>query len=213
MTIPLPFDWGALQNGSDIRGVALEGVAGESVNITPEVAKRIAQGFTQWLAQQKNRPIETLCISIGRDSRISGADLLDAMVEGMLDLNVSGYDFELASTPAMFMSTVTEEWLCDGAIMITASHLPFNRNGFKFFTEAGGLEKQDIGSILALAQSDYSKTTGSGQHELVDFMSIYSAGLVEMIRQKVNHPNDYLMPLNGLKIVVDAGNGAGGFFT
>jgi len=213
MTIPLPFDWGALQNGSDIRGVALEGVAGESVNITPEVAKRIAQGFTQWLAQQKNRPIETLCISIGRDSRISGADLLDAMVEGMLDLNVSVYDFELASTPAMFMSTVTEEWLCDGAIMITASHLPFNRNGFKFFTEAGGLEKQDIGSILALAQSDYSKTTGSGQHELVDFMSIYSAGLVEMIRQKVNHPNDYLMPLNGLKIVVDAGNGAGGFFT
>ncbi len=29
----------------------------------------------------------------------------------------------------------------DGAIMITASHLPFHRNGFKFFTAEGGAEK------------------------------------------------------------------------
>ena len=39
----------------------------------------------------------------------------------------------------------------DGAIMITASHLPFQRNGFKFFTPEGGLEKVDISAVLALA--------------------------------------------------------------
>ena len=45
----------------------------------------------------------------------------------------------------MFMTTVSPETNCDGAIMVTASHLPFNRNGFKFFTKDGGLDKKDIG--------------------------------------------------------------------
>lgn len=43
---------------------------------------------------------------------------------------------------------VTEGYLYDGAIMITASHLPAHRNGFKFFTKSGGLNKQDIAEVL-----------------------------------------------------------------
>ena len=39
----------------------------------------------------------------------------------------------------------------DGAIMLTASHMPFNSNGLKFFTADGGLEKNDISEILQLA--------------------------------------------------------------
>jgi Phosphoglucomutase/phosphomannomutase, alpha/beta/alpha domain I len=46
----------------------------------------------------------------------------------------------------------------DGAIMITASHLPFNRNGMKFFTSAGGLEKPDISAILRLAAEESSRS-------------------------------------------------------
>ncbi len=60
-------------------------------------------------------------------------------------------DCGLASTPAMFMSTVFENHLCDGSIMLTASHLPFNRNGLKFFICEGGLGKEDIKEILTLA--------------------------------------------------------------
>lgn len=47
-------NWQKLQNGSDIRGVALEGIEGEEVNLTPEVVKTLGKAFTQWL-QQKNR--------------------------------------------------------------------------------------------------------------------------------------------------------------
>ena len=39
----------------------------------------------------------------------------------------------------------------DGGIIITASHLPFNRNGFKFFTKEGGLEKANIKDVLQRA--------------------------------------------------------------
>ena len=44
------FNWKKLQNGSDIRGVAIDGVPNEPVNLTPEVAHRLGQSFTTWLA-------------------------------------------------------------------------------------------------------------------------------------------------------------------
>jgi phosphomannomutase len=97
--------------------------------------------------------------------------------------------------------------------MLTASHLPFNRNGLKFFTPQGGLEKADISNILQIAEAG-NFITNDTQEEIIsrDFISIYAARLVETIRQGVNHPDNFEQPLTGLKIVVDAGNGAGGFY-
>ena len=51
----------------------------------------------------------------------------------------------------------------DGGIIITASHLPFNRNGFKFFTKEGGLEKGDIKVILQRAATA-AHTAGMTPH-------------------------------------------------
>jgi phosphomannomutase len=119
----------------------------------------------------------------------------------------------MASTPAMFMSTITAGFECDGAIMLTASHLPFNRNGLKFFTARGGLEKQDISDILQLAASNnFEVAAVKGTIAKRDFMSVYASQFVEQIRSSVNHPTNHDRPLSGLKIIVDAGNGAGGFY-
>lgn len=206
-------DWKKLQNGSDIRGVALEGVVGENVNLTPEIVTILGKAFTQWLSQQCNKPTSELTISVGRDSRLSGENLRQAVTEGIISLGAKVFDFGIASTPAMFMSTVTDGFNCDGAIMLTASHLPFNRNGLKFFTVKGGLEKQNISDILVLAEED-SFTVMEKKGEIIeqDFISIYADGFVQSIRKAVNHPNNFEQPLQGLKIIVDAGNGAGGFY-
>ncbi|KAG8645247.1 phosphomannomutase/phosphoglucomutase isoform X4 [Manihot esculenta] len=129
----------------------------------------------------------------------------------------------LASTPAMFNSTLTEDeaFLCpvDGAIMITASHLPYNRNGFKFFTNAGGLGKADIKEILERAADVYNKFTdesltkskrlASESVKKVDYMTVYTADLVKAVRKAAGNIEK---PLEGFHIIVDAGNGAGGFF-
>lgn len=209
----LPTEWQQLQNGSDIRGVALEGVAGESVNLTPAITYQLGQGFATWLAKKIEKETADLVVSIGRDSRISGPALRDALSEGMRSLGVKVYDFAIASTPAMFMSTVTEGYSCDGAIMLTASHLPFNRNGLKFFTAQGGLNKPDITDILTLAsKNEFFTSATKGELEQRDFISVYAEGLVDNIRQAVNHTEHYEQPLQGLHIVVDAGNGAGGFY-
>ena len=53
-------------------------------------------------------------------------------------------------------------WSCadakyDGAVMITASHLPFNRNGFKFFDNKAGFEKKEITDLLSRAAKEASQ--------------------------------------------------------
>lgn len=207
------FDWSQLQNGSDIRGVALEGVAGEAVNLTPEIAKILGQAFVSWLSPTLNKSVGELTIAVGRDSRISGPTLMTAVLAGITQMGSSGYNFGLVSTPAMFKSTVTDGFNCDGAIMLTASHLPFNRNGLKFFTAQGGLGKADIIQILSLAaENAFEVASEPGQVTENDFIAVYAAELVDQMRSAVNHPDHYQQPLQGLHIVVDAGNGAGGFY-
>ncbi len=207
------FNWNKLQNGSDIRGIALDGVPNEQVNLTPEVARILGQSFAVWLSHTVNKPTSELTISVGRDSRLSGPALMQAVTDGINLVGCQVYDFAMASTPAMFVSTITAGFECDGAIMLTASHLPFNRNGLKFFTAKGGLEKQDISAILALAVTKkFEIATVKGSTIEHDFISVYANQFVEQIRKAVNHPQHFDRPLQGLKIIVDAGNGAGGFY-
>ncbi len=199
-------DYKKLQNGSDIRGVALEGIEGQHVNLTEEVCRNIGRGFALWLKNKSGK--EQLRVAVGRDSRLSGEALCGWICEAMVDQGLQVTNFGMASTPAMFMSTVTVGYCFDGSVMITASHLPFNRNGFKFFTAEGGLEKADIKAILEYAAGQ--ETTGLAAGSLVSggFMDAYAKILADKIRAATGEEK----PLLGFKIVVDAGNGAGGFY-
>lgn len=214
MTLSTPtLAWRALQNGSDLRGVALEGVPGEAVNLTPAVATTLGQAFVSWLSDQLQTPATELTIAIGRDSRLSGPALMAAAIAGMTAQGSRVLEVGMASTPALFMSTVLPDFSCDGAIMLTASHLPFNRNGFKFFTRQGGLSKEDITDLLRRAEAGTFPISASpGPVERRDLISAYAADLVQTIRRGVNHPDHVDQPLRGLHIIVDAGNGAGGFY-
>lgn len=202
--------WKQFKSGTDIRGIATDGVEGEDVNLTDEAVKKMSAGFVLWLANKMGKTTDKLVISIGRDSRISGPSIVAACSEVMKEAGVRVLDCGLASTPSMFMTTV--DLGCDGALQITASHHPFNRNGLKFFTREGGLEGSDIEQILLYAQNDEQpKSFDGGEIIPTDYMSDYSARLRKMIMEGVNS-DDYEHPLKGFKIAVDAGNGAGGFY-
>lgn len=198
------------KSGTDIRGVASEGVAGQEVNMTNDVVASMARGFVLWLSDKTGKKCDELKISIGRDSRISGPRIVGVVSEEMKKGGVQVIDCSLASTPSMFMTTV--DLGCDGAVQITASHHPFNRNGLKFFTRGGGLEGSDIEKILQYAQDGATlPASDKGAITEVDYMSQYCDHLCDIIKKGINAEN-YDKPLEGFKIVVDAGNGVGGFY-
>ena len=199
----------ALQNGSDIRGIALP-VEGYEVNLTTDMVKKIGWGLANWIKKKKKStdPNKKWTIGIGHDSRISGPALKEALIQSLKEQGIHVIDFELATTPAMFMSTQFEQFSCDAAVMLTASHLPYYYNGIKFFTSEGGAEKEDIAFILSQQQKIKSEQTGSV--EKADLLTRYAQDLVTKIKKGMGTQDD--KPLKGWKIIVDAGNGAGGFF-
>lgn len=208
--------WLKLQNGSDIRGVAMDGIPGEAVTLTEREATYIGKGFVKWLMDEQQLDANKISVAFGRDSRCTGEVLLGSAIEGVNAMGADAIDCGIASTPSLFMSTLFDETKTTAGVMITASHLPFNRNGLKFFTEAGGLDKKDIKKILENAITLYKEsetdTLTRGNKSSYDLIGRYSQFLVETIRAGVNHPEHYNEPLKGLKIIVDAGNGAGGFY-
>ena len=122
-----------LRNGTDVRGVACEGVEGENVTLTEEVAENVAKAFCVWLISRTGKT--QVSVAVGYDSRITSPTLCESAIKGITETGHDVVVTGLSSTPSMFMLLKDEkrqaEKYCHGSIMITASHLPFNRNGLK----------------------------------------------------------------------------------
>lgn len=199
-----------LKSGTDIRGVACEGVKGEEINLTDDVVKGSSKGFIKFISEKSGKKPSELLLSVGHDSRITGEHIASLVIEEFTKAGARVLDCGLATTPSMFMTTV--DLNCDGAVEITASHHPFNRNGLKFFTPDGGLEAEDIEQILQFAQDGGElEKAECGTVEKVNYMEQYAENLCNIIRKAVD-AEDYMHPLKDFKIVVDAGNGVGGFY-
>ena len=130
-------DYKKFKSGTDIRGIAAEGVEGEHINLTDDVIKAMANGFLVWFCEKYNKKSSEITVSVGHDSRISAERIKNDVIEVLVSKGVKVLDCSLSSTPSMFMTTVVKG--CNAAVQITASHHPFNRNGLKFFTRDGGV--------------------------------------------------------------------------
>ncbi len=201
-------DYLQLRNGTDVRGVASEGVEGEPVTLTEEAAKNIAAAFSLWISRHVQG--KRVTIAVGYDSRISAPALCKAVVEGITEAGNDVVVTGLSTTPSMFMllKDTEAEVRCNGSIMLTASHLPFHRNGLKFFSHEGGLEADDLKAILTAAATLPEWKCEKGEAKDYYYLDRYAKSLVDKVRTATGEET----PLAGKKIIVDAGNGAGGFF-
>ena len=228
-----------LPSGSDIRGrfvdhsrvgsianvahaIGATSSSGGIPPLTPIAAHCLGHGFARML-QERFPEKESLVVALGKDPRPHGSRLCDAFargVESVQGMQVDVHYTGLATTPAMFEFCRSNK--CDGAVMVTASHLPVDRNGLKFFTKFGGFDKKDLVTLVEYAkeQAQYWHDQGilpptSGKDavfcsEWVNHMPHYASTLKDAILNQVNGSSD--KPLEGLKIVLNAGNGSGGFF-
>ncbi len=195
-------NYAKLKSGTDVRGVAVGDRS--PVTLTDEAVEAIVKAFAKRLSATTGKT--RLKIAVGNDSRISAERVKNAVTRALIGSGCDVVYTGLSSTPSMFILLKKSDYGCDASIMITASHLPYDRNGLKFFTPDGGLDGCDVDEILAMAERGES-LSGKGNYEEKSFMDEYSRILVKTVENAAG-----ILPLKGKKIIVDAGNGAGGFF-
>ncbi len=195
----------SLKNGTDVRGTAIA-AENDPATLTEEAVKAIGMAFCVWM--QREHGLTGATVAIGHDSRLSCGDIQDWLAETITSCGSDVILTGLSSTPSMFM-LLQDDFGAQASIMITASHLPYRKNGLKFFLKDGGLEGQDIEKILTIAETEtFVEADGKGSVAKRPYLQKYAADLVEKVRRETGKKE----PLKGKKILVDAGNGAGGFY-
>ncbi len=174
----------------DIRGIIDE-------TLDPSSAKLIGQAFGTEM-----RELGETDIVIGRDGRLSGPILIEALTEGLLSTGINVIDLGMVATPMVYFAanhTINGRTPRSG-IMITGSHNPPNYNGFKMVLGGAAIYGEQI---QALRQRIEAKqfVTGKGQLSSFDIFPMYLQYIVGDI--KLARP---------MKIAVDCGNGVGGAF-
>ena len=186
---------GKLFGTDGIRGVANE------YPMTAEMGVRIGKAAALFFKKNRNQSK----IVIGKDTRISGDMLENAITSGICSMGVDVYAIDVFPTPGVAYITVTTG--ADAGMVVSASHNPFYDNGIKFFRGDGYKlsDQEEIqleqlvlkDSITHLSES--VRETGK-RYNIDDAQERYEA----FIRRSVTEENF----LKGMKIIVDCSNGA-----
>jgi phosphomannomutase len=162
--------------------------------LNEDIAYRIARAYADFVQPRR--------VAVGRDIRLSSADLMQAVVRGLVDSGVDVVDIGIGGTELVYFATFHLE--LDGGIMVTASHNPPDYNGMKFVREGSRPISADTGlkEIRALAEAnEFSDADSNGSVSERDIFPDYIDHLLSYIDAE---------QLSPLKIVVNAGNGGAG---
>ena len=168
----------------DIRGVVPS-------TLTEEVAYHLGHAFGTHAAAHG----ETV-VAVGRDGRLSGPALSQALIRGLVDVGIQVIDIGAATTPMLYFAAST---LCASGIQVTGSHNPKDYNGFKMVLGGRAIYGDEIQSLRTIMQNETWVLKSGGSVKQVDVTADYQARIVSDIR--LQRP---------MKIVVDCGNGIAG---
>lgn len=184
---------GKLFGTDGVRGIA-------NRDLTPELAYQLGRIGAYVLNKDNNKRAK---VAIGKDTRISGDLLESAMTAGFLSMGVDVISLGVLPTPAV--AYLTRHLKADFGVVISASHNPAEYNGIKFFNREGyklpdEVEEQIEAYILNNRDVDIR-------------MEGKDVGTVTVDEKSIEEYTDFLKTtldrdFKGLKIAVDAGNGA-----
>lgn len=192
-------DWHELLRGTDVQG-------GEGV-LTDEFATRFAYAFALWLAKRMETTADKLAVSVGHDVRASGPRLARALVMGLTSADCDVLACGLTTMPALSMTCRKGQHIADGAVMITAGNAPAGENGFRMATRDGALDADDVRGLIGHALNVRVPVRLVTK---IDPISPYLERLATAARAWLK--DDAPKPLLGLRVIVDAASGAGGFY-
>ncbi len=166
----------------------LRGIYGEE--LTPSIAFKCGNSLSRFCKKKK--------VVIGKDTRVTSDILTLSVANGLMQNGVDVIDIGLAPTPAVAFLTKALE--CDYGIVISASHNPPIYNGIKIFDHDGyKIAETTENSIERKFMSQVSEPFFNvGRY---NYQPEYVKKYIEKITTNIGK-------LNGLKIVIDCGNGA-----
>ena len=168
--------------------------------ITADAALGLGKAFVALVSKNNGGKIK---IAIGRDTRVSGSMLEEALIAGVTSSGADALPFGVV--PSNAVSYLLQLKDCDGGIMISASHNPADENGFKFFSSEGFKvpeeAEKELERIFFSKEFVKSETPGS-VFRVRDVKQNY----ISMITDSLQGSD-----LSGLKVAVDAGNGAASY--
>ena len=176
----------------DIRGIIDE-------TVDPSIAKLIGQAFGTEMIH-----LGETDIVIGRDGRLSGPSLIEALTEGLLSTGINVIDLGMVATPMVYFAanhTINGKTPKSG-IMITGSHNPPNYNGFKMVLGGAAIYGDQIQALRKRIEAkDFVSASKPGNRSTFDIFPMYLERIVGDV--KLTRP---------MKIAIDCGNGVGGAF-
>ncbi|MDP6594774.1 MAG: phosphoglucosamine mutase [Candidatus Poribacteria bacterium] len=175
----------------------VRGIVGHS--LTPEVATRFATAFGTFIAGGM--------VIVGRDSRTSSPMLFHAVCAGLMASGCQILDVGMCPTPTVLL--VSKKMKADGSIVITASHNPIEWNGLEFAADSGRL----------LTTEDQDQLSQIYQSDSIRFSPWNEQGRIEVLETAIEIHLEQILNCHwvnlerthrrNLKVVIDAGNGAG----
>ena len=181
----------AVVDPSIFKAYDIRGIVGSTVDQT--VAKLIGLAIG---SEAQARGVKAVCI--GRDGRLSGPDLAEALAAGLLATGMDVIDLGRVATPMLYFAA--HELGTLSGVMVTGSHNPPDYNGFKMMLAGDTLSGERIQALLKRIQAD-DFCQGEGQYRTHSINEAY----LNRITQDIT----LARPMN---IVVDCGNGVAGAF-
>jgi phosphomannomutase len=168
----------------DIRGVV-------PTTLNTDVARALGRAFGTHA-----RKLGETTVAVGRDGRLSGPSLVEALVRGLVEAGVQVMDVGAVTTPMLYFAAST---LCQSGIQVTGSHNPKDYNGFKMVLGGRAIYGDEIQGLREIMQTERWVLQAGGAVKQVDISADYQQRIVSDIR--ISRP---------MKIVVDSGNGIAG---
>jgi phosphomannomutase len=168
----------------DIRGVV-------PVGLNESVAEGLGKAFGTAAMAAGERTV-----AVGRDGRLSGPALSQALMRGLAAAGVQVIDVGMVTTPMLYFAANT---LCASGIQVTGSHNPKDYNGFKMVLGGRAIYGDEIQGLRAVMEAETWVLQPGGSIREVRVDEDYAARIVSDV--KLARP---------LKIVVDSGNGIAG---
>ncbi len=162
--------------------------------LNQESAYAIGRAYAEWLRPGR--------VAVGRDIRLSSAELAEALIRGLTDSGVDVLDIGLCGTEGVYFATFSMG--LDGGIMVTASHNPPDYNGMKFVREQSRPISGDTGlqDIRKLAEGGrFTASSRKGAVIPTDIAPTYREHLLTYVDRAKLKP---------LTFVSNPGNGGAG---